>query len=108
MRRRHLSLLCAGGLILGAASPVNDRFERAAALETLEGTGNLRDAFNAEGMGVSCNTVKGDDDPAQTRDLSLSPALIRWIEEHFELAKLLSDYPHWDDARQPAPRPTAR
>ena len=48
MRRRHLSLLCAGGLILGAASPANDRFERAAALETLEGTGNLRDAFNAD------------------------------------------------------------
>jgi len=37
--------------------------------------------------------------PAETRDLSLSPALIRWIEEHFELAKLRSDYPHWTDAR---------
>ncbi len=70
MRKRHLNLLCAGGLILGAfsgtswsrdaswsagtgrqepeASPVNERFERAAALETLEGTGNLRAAFNAD------------------------------------------------------------
>ena len=66
MRKRHLNLLCAGGLILGAltvpaesagsetgrqepeASPANERFERAAALETLEGTGNLRAAFNAD------------------------------------------------------------
>lgn len=34
----------------------------------------------------------------QTRDLSLTPELIEWIEAHFELEKLRSDYPHWDDA----------
>jgi len=32
------------------------------------------------------------------RDLSLSPELIRWIEEHFGLRKLEGDYPHWVDA----------
>ena len=37
-------------------------------------------------------------DPEHTRDLSLSPELIAWVEEHFELAKLKSDYPHWNDA----------
>ena len=36
--------------------------------------------------------------PEQTRDLSLSPELITWVEEHFELEKLKSDYPHWNDA----------
>ena len=30
------------------ASPANDRFERAAALRTLAGTGNLRADFNAD------------------------------------------------------------
>lgn len=38
-------------------------------------------------------------DPAQTRDLSLSPELIRWVEQHFAVKKLKSDYPHWNDAR---------
>jgi len=38
--------------------------------------------------------------PEQTRDLSLSPTLIEWIELHYELLKLRSDYPHWDDARK--------
>ncbi|MED5372798.1 MAG: hypothetical protein VX899_17400 [Myxococcota bacterium] len=33
------------------------------------------------------------------RDLSLEPALITWIEQHFALRKLTSDYPHWDDSR---------
>ncbi len=37
-------------------------------------------------------------DPEQPRDLSLTPELIDWIEEHFQLAKLRADYPHWDDA----------
>lgn len=37
-------------------------------------------------------------DPANTRDLSLTPPLIRWIEEHFQMRKLDSDYPHWSDA----------
>lgn len=43
-----------------------------------------------------------------TRDLSLSPELIGWVEEHFGFKKLRSDYPHWDDAlespsAEPAP-----
>jgi len=33
----------------------------------------------------------------QTRDLSLSPELIEWIEAQFGLHKLRSDYPHWED-----------
>ena len=37
-------------------------------------------------------------DPEQPRDLSLTPELIDWIEEHFQLVKLRADYPHWDDA----------
>jgi hypothetical protein len=37
--------------------------------------------------------------PRESRDLSLSPELIRWLEAHFGLRKLLSDYPHWEDAR---------
>jgi hypothetical protein len=41
-------------------------------------------------------------DPAEPRDLSVSPELIDWIEVHFRLAKLRSDYPHWDDARATA------
>lgn len=38
-------------------------------------------------------------DPEEARDLSLTPELIRWVESSFELQKLESDYPHWDDAR---------
>ena len=41
-------------------------------------------------------------DPNESRDLSLTPALIDWIEAHFELEKLRSDYPHWRD-RKDAP-----
>jgi len=37
-------------------------------------------------------------DPEQSRDLSLTPELIDWIETHFRLEKLRADYPHWDDA----------
>jgi hypothetical protein len=36
-------------------------------------------------------------DADHTRDLSLSPELIVWVEEHFRFKKLQSDYPHWDD-----------
>lgn len=39
--------------------------------------------------------LSGVDEPL---DLSLTPALIEWIEAHFGLRKLRSDYPHWDDA----------
>lgn len=35
----------------------------------------------------------------ESRDLSLSPTLIRWVEEHFSMKKLKTDYPHWTDAR---------
>jgi hypothetical protein len=37
---------------------------------------------------------------SEARDLSLTPPVIDWIEEHFELRKLRSDYPHWSDARR--------
>jgi len=36
-------------------------------------------------------------DPAHSRDLSLSPELIEWIELHFKMEKLRSDYPHWEN-----------
>ena len=36
-------------------------------------------------------------DPSAPRDLSLTPALVRWIERHFGVAKLRRDYPHWSD-----------
>jgi hypothetical protein len=35
----------------------------------------------------------------ETRDLSLSPELIEWVEKNFRLRKLKSDYPHWNDRR---------
>lgn len=31
----------------------------------------------------------------QSRDLSLTPELVDWIEAHFGLKKLRKDYPHW-------------
>jgi len=37
--------------------------------------------------------------PAEARDLSLSPEIIGWLETHFELRKMRSDYPHWSDGR---------
>ncbi len=37
-------------------------------------------------------------DPSQPRDISLTPGLVRWVERHFGFKKLLSDYPHWNDA----------
>ncbi len=42
----------------------------------------------------------------ETRDLSLTPMLIDWIEQHFELAKLERDYPHWNDAASLPARPS--
>lgn len=39
-------------------------------------------------------------DPSESRDLSLTPRLIDWIEQHWGLTKLHSDYPHWSDARR--------
>lgn len=41
--------------------------------------------------------LSGADEP---RDLSLTPAVIAWIEEHFEMWKLRTDHPHWEDARE--------
>lgn len=38
-------------------------------------------------------------DPEHSRDLSLSPELIAWIEQKYRLVKLKLDYPHWDDVR---------
>lgn len=38
--------------------------------------------------------------PEQARDLSLTPEVVAWVEEHFEVVKLRSDYPHWSDARR--------
>jgi hypothetical protein len=35
--------------------------------------------------------------PEQSRDLNLTPELIEWIEAHFGVKKLRSDYPHWKD-----------
>lgn len=35
--------------------------------------------------------------PSEPRDVNLTPRLIRWIEKHFGLGKLLFDYPHWND-----------
>jgi hypothetical protein len=38
-------------------------------------------------------------DPSQPRDLSVTVELVKWVESHFGLQKLRSDYPHWDDAQ---------
>ncbi|MBX2813213.1 MAG: hypothetical protein KTR25_15470 [Myxococcales bacterium] len=35
-----------------------------------------------------------------SRDLSLSPQLISWIEQHFRMRKLRKDYPHWSALSQ--------
>jgi hypothetical protein len=29
--------------------------------------------------------------------MNLDPNLIEWVEKHFQMKKLLGDYPHWDD-----------
>jgi hypothetical protein len=36
--------------------------------------------------------------PDESRDLSLTPAVVKWIERHFLLEKVTDDYPHWNDA----------
>jgi hypothetical protein len=41
--------------------------------------------------------------PHQSRDVSLTPELISWIEQHFRMKKLRKDYPHWKDAATPVP-----
>ena len=41
--------------------------------------------------------------PMESRDLSLTPRLVDWVEDHFGLQKLRLDYPHWDDAKPPEP-----
>lgn len=43
--------------------------------------------------------LSGVDEPL---DLSLTPALIEWIEARWRLRKLRSDYPHWDAPDGPA------
>jgi hypothetical protein len=35
--------------------------------------------------------------PSEPRDLNLTPRMIEWVERHFGLRKLRSDYPHWTD-----------
>jgi len=37
-------------------------------------------------------------DPSEPRDLNLTPRIVSWVERHFRLEKLRSDYPHWQDA----------
>lgn len=37
-------------------------------------------------------------DPDHPRDLNLAPEMIEWVEDHFGMKKLRSDYPHWTDA----------
>ncbi len=39
--------------------------------------------------------------PNESRDLSLTPRLIEWIEAHFQFEKLRRDYPHWTDTKTP-------
>jgi hypothetical protein len=38
--------------------------------------------------------------PHQPRDINLTPELVKWIEKHFCLKKVKSDYPHWNDAKK--------
>lgn len=38
-----------------------------------------------------------DDD--ESRDLSLTPRMIDWVEAHWGMRKLRSDYPHWTDTQ---------
>lgn len=38
-------------------------------------------------------------DPSESRDLSLSVPIVRWIEHHYGFSKLAGDHPHWNDAR---------
>jgi hypothetical protein len=36
--------------------------------------------------------------PDETRELSLTPALVAWVERAYGFQKLRADYPHWNDA----------
>jgi hypothetical protein len=38
-------------------------------------------------------------DVEHTRELSLAPELIEWVEAHYGVRKLKRDYPHWSDHR---------
>ncbi len=40
--------------------------------------------------------LSGAEEP---RDLSLTPAIIDWIEAHWSMYKLRGDYPHWEDTK---------
>ncbi len=40
-------------------------------------------------------------EPEQSRDLNLTPEIIHWVEEHFQMKKLQMDYPHWNDMAKP-------
>lgn len=40
--------------------------------------------------------LTGDD---EARDLSLTPRMIDWVEAHWGMDKLRSDYPHWTDTQ---------
>jgi hypothetical protein len=37
----------------------------------------------------------------QPRDLSLTPEIIEWVEQHFHMEKVRLDYPHWNDTAPP-------
>lgn len=67
----------------GAADIVAIGLPRSLTLHALDGTAKTFDLS----------------DPEQTRDLSLTPELIRWVEQHFSVKKLKSDYPHWNDGK---------
>ena len=41
----------------------------------------------------------------QSRDLSLTPSVVDWVEFHFGLSKLRFDYPHWNDSARSDARP---
>lgn len=63
--------------------------------------------FSAVGLPTVLELVSSDgreqrrfdlSQPYATRDLNLTPELIDWIEQNFDLQKLRMDYPHWRDS----------
>ncbi|MCS5637114.1 MAG: hypothetical protein NZ990_11395 [Myxococcota bacterium] len=52
--------------------------------------------LRAPGGGLGRFDLSGSD---ESRDLSLSPELIDWVEANFGLRKLRADYPHWSNTR---------
>jgi hypothetical protein len=52
--------------------------------------------LRAPGGEVGRFDLSGSD---ESRDLSLSPKIIDWVETNFGLRKLRADYPHWSDTR---------